>query len=105
MNSVNLEASSPLSKDINLIKEFRNKAGFSFCFTSLIHLMNNTLREFYFIILMIVNPSWKGQKFIPSCRSKLSQLKNWKRGQKFEILGGIDGGIKLEDMEEVSGMG
>jgi len=66
-----------------------------------IHLMNDILKELDFVLLMTVNPGWGGQEFIESCHKKISQLKNWIKGQKLQIPIEIDGGVKPENMEEL----
>jgi ribulose-phosphate 3-epimerase len=50
---------------------------------------------------MTVNPGWGGQAFIPSCHSKISQLRKRIREQKLEIPIQIDGGVTLANMEEL----
>jgi ribulose-phosphate 3-epimerase len=99
--SIHIEASIHLHHDITMIKEFKKKAGLALNPATPIHLMNEILKELDYILLMTVNPGWGAQKFIPSCHSKISQLKNWIRGQKLEIPIEIDGGINLENMEEM----
>jgi len=101
MISIHLEASTHLHKDITLIKEFNKKAGVALNPATPIHLMHDILKELDFILLMTVNPGWGGQEFIESCHSKISQLKNWIQGQKLQIPIEIDGGVKLENMEEL----
>jgi len=66
-----------------------------------IHLLNNIIREVDFVLLMTVNPGWGGQEFIESCHSKISQLKNWINDEKLNIPIEIDGGVKLENLEEL----
>lgn len=99
--SIHLEASIHLHKDITLIKEFNKKAGLALNPATPIHLMNDILKELDFVLLMTVNPGWGGQKFIESCHMKISQLKNWIKGQKLQIPIEIDGGVKLENIEEL----
>lgn len=99
--SIHLEASAHLHKDITLIKELNRKAGLALNPATPIHLMNDILRELDYVLLMTVNPGWGGQKFIPFCHSKISQLKSWINGQKLKIPIEIDGGVNLENMKEL----
>jgi len=99
--SIHLEASIHLHHDISLIKELKRKAGLALNPATPIHLMNEILKEVDYVLLMTVNPGWGAQKFIPSCHSKISQLKNWIKGQRLEIPIEIDGGINFENMEEL----
>lgn len=99
--SIHLEASAHLHKDISLIKEYDKKAGVALNPATPIHLLNDIIRELDFVLLMTVNPGWGSQKFIESCHSKISQLKSWISEQKLNIPIELDGGIKLENMEEL----
>jgi ribulose-phosphate 3-epimerase len=99
--SIHIEASVHLHQDISMIKEFKKKAGLALNPATPLHLMNEILKELDYVLLMTVNPGWGAQKFIPSCHSKISQLKNWIKGQKLEIPIEIDGGVRLENMEEM----
>jgi len=99
--SIHLEASVHLHKDISFIKECDKKAGVALNPATPIHLLNDIIRELDFVLLMTVNPGWGGQEFIESCHSKISQLKSWISDQKINIPIEIDGGVKLENMEEL----
>jgi len=99
--SIHLEASSHLHKDITLIKEFNKKAGLALNPATPIHLMNDILKELDYILLMTVNPGWGGQEFINFCHSKISKLKSWIKGQKIEIPIEVDGGVNLDNMEDL----
>lgn len=99
--SIHLESSVHLHHDINLIKDLKKKAGLALNPATPIHLMNDILKELDFVLLLTVNPGWGGQKFIESCHAKISQLKSWINGQKLRIPVEIDGGVKLENMEQM----
>jgi ribulose-phosphate 3-epimerase len=59
------------------------------------------LGELDFILVMSVNPGWGGQSFIPSCREKIRNLREWIRAEKREIPIEVDGGIKLDNVEDL----
>ena len=99
--SIHLEASAHLHKDITLIKEFNRKAGLALNPATPIHLLNEIIKELDYVLIMTVNPGWGGQEFIESCHTKISHLKNWIRGQKLDIPIEVDGGVKLENMEDL----
>lgn len=99
--SIHLEASAHLHKDISLIKEYDKKAGVALNPATPIHLLNDIIRELDFVLIMTVNPGWGGQEFIESSHSKISQLKSWISEQKLNIPIELDGGVKLENMEEL----
>jgi ribulose-phosphate 3-epimerase len=99
--SIHVEASVHLHKDITLIKEHGKKAGLALNPATPLPLMDEILEELDFVLLMTVNPGWGGQAFIPSCHSKISQLRKRIREQKLEIPIQIDGGVTLANMEEL----
>lgn len=99
--SIHIEASIHLQKDIASIKEKGQKAGLALNPATPIHLMNEIIQDLDFVLLMTVNPGWGGQGFIQSCHKKISHLKNWLTEQKLEIPVQVDGGIKLNNFEEI----
>jgi len=60
--------------------------------------------ELEMVSLLAVNPGWSGQKFIPSTRSRLGQLKQMVRDAKKNILVGVDGGITRNNIVDVAQM-
>jgi len=99
--SIHVEATHHLHKDIQLIKESGQKAGLALNPATPIHLMNEIIRDLDFVLVMTVNPGWGGQELIDSCHKKISHLKHWLSGQKLEIPIQVDGGIKLDNMEDL----
>jgi ribulose-phosphate 3-epimerase len=99
--SIQIEASVHLHKDIQRIKDKGQRAGLALNPATPIHLMNEIIQELDFVLLMTVNPGWGGQEFIESCHKKITHLKNWLTGQKLEIPIEVDGGIKMNNLEEV----
>jgi ribulose-phosphate 3-epimerase len=99
--SIHLEASVHLQKDIVSIKDRGQKAGLALNPATPIHLMNEIIQDLDFVLLMTVNPGWGGQGFIESCHKKIRHLKNWLREQRLEIPIQVDGGIKLNNLEEI----
>lgn len=99
--SFHIEASTHLHKDVTLVKELKKKAGLALNPATPIHLMNDILKEVDFVLLLSVNPGWGGQKFIESCQSKIRHLKSWIKGQDLNIPIEIDGGVTLENMENL----
>jgi ribulose-phosphate 3-epimerase len=61
--------------------------------------------EIEMVFLLAVNPGWSGQKFIPSTQSRLERLKQMIRDAKKNILVGVDGGIKRDNIADVARMG
>jgi len=57
------------------------------------------------IMLLAVNPGWGGQQFIESTERRLSKAKRIISDSGREILLGVDGGIKRDNIAEVAQMG
>jgi ribulose-phosphate 3-epimerase len=60
------------------------------------------LDEVDMIVLLAVNPGWNGQKFIAATKSKYESIKNLIREKGKDILIVIDGGVTLENIEQIS---
>ncbi len=99
--SIQIEASVHLQKHIQRIKDKGQRAGLALNPATPIHFMNEIIQELDFVLLMTVNPGWGGQEFIEFCHKKIANLKNWLTGQKLEIPIEVDGGIKMNNLEEV----
>ncbi|NOR15227.1 MAG: ribulose-phosphate 3-epimerase [Candidatus Aminicenantes bacterium] len=100
--SIHLEATDHLHKDITQIKDLGCKAGIALNPATPIHLMNDIIRELDYVLIMTVNPGWGAQKFVDTTRAKISNLKNWIKGQKLEILIEVDGGIKYDNILDIA---
>jgi ribulose-phosphate 3-epimerase len=99
--SFHLEASSHIHKDITLIKEFGKKAGLALNPATPIHLMEEVISELDYILLMTVNPGWGGQRFIESGKKKIANLRSWLNEKQLNTQIMIDGGVKLDNLEEI----
>ena len=103
--SLHVEATAHLHKDVTMIKDLGRKAGVVLNPATPIHTLRHILGEADFILLMSVNPGWGGQSFIPSCLDKIRGLKAWLRKEKLEVPIEVDGGIKLDNLEEIFNAG
>jgi ribulose-phosphate 3-epimerase len=99
--SIHIEASIHLQKDITSIQEQGQKAGLALNPATPIHLMKEIIQDLDFVLLMTVNPGWGGQGFIESCHKKIRHLRDWLTEQKLESPVQVDGGIKLNNFEEI----
>jgi len=99
--SIHIEASAHLHRDISFIKEKGLKAGVALNPATPIHHMQSIIQELDYVLLMTVNPGWGGQPFIETSHVKISRLKSWIKGQNLETLIEIDGGVSLENMDQL----
>jgi ribulose-phosphate 3-epimerase len=99
--SLHVEATAHLHKDVSLIRDFGRKAGVALNPATPVHLLEEIIGDLDFILLMSVNPGWGGQSFIPSSLEKIRKLKAWIRQRKLDVAIQVDGGIKLDNLEEI----
>jgi ribulose-phosphate 3-epimerase len=103
--SVHVEASRHLHRSIQNIRNLGAKAGIALNPHTPVLSMGYILDEVDFVLVMTVNPGFGGQTFIPSAFKKVQELDQLRRehGLKFQIE--IDGGIKVDNIAEVSKAG
>ena len=99
--SIHVEATAHLHKDLTMIRALGRKAGVALNPGTPIDTLKEVLPELDFILIMSVNPGWGGQSFIPSCRDKIRKLRDWIRAENFRIPIEVDGGIKLDNAEDI----
>jgi ribulose-phosphate 3-epimerase len=99
--SIHIEASVHLHKDISFIKENGLKAGLALNPATPILHMQNIIQELDYVLIMTVNPGWGGQQFIEASHIKITRLKNWIKGQNLDIQIEIDGGVSLDNMDQL----
>ncbi len=99
--SLHVEATAHLHKDLAMIRGLGRKAGVALNPATPIDTLKEALGELDFILVMSVDPGWGGQSFIPSCLEKIRKLRDWIRAEKRDILIEVDGGIKLDNVEDI----
>ena len=57
------------------------------------------------VLIMSVNPGFGGQKYIPNITGKIQALRNILDEKGLNVDIEVDGGIKLQNVEEVLGAG
>ena len=99
--SLHVEATAHLHKDVSMIQELGRKAGVVLNPATPLQSLEEILGQADFILLMTVNPGWGGQSFIPSGLDKIRALKAWLRREKLPVPIEVDGGIKLDNLEDI----
>ena len=102
---VHLEACPMLHQDITHIKSLGMKAGVALNPHTPVSLLSDILHEIDFVNLMSVNPGFGGQQFIPYTLEKIRQLKKMIMERKPGVLIEIDGGVTLENAEDIVAAG
>jgi len=103
--TVHVEACTHLHRTIQNIKSNGIKAGVSLNPATPISVLENILDDIDMVLLMSVNPGFGGQKFITNTLKKISDLKNMVNDRGLNIDIEVDGGIKLDNVKEVTKAG
>ena len=99
------EASDHVDRSIQLIKDSCCKAGLVLNPASPVSLLENCLDKLDMILIMSVNPGFGGQEFIPSVKNKIEKLREILDQKNLKIRLEVDGGVKLENIAEISSAG
>jgi ribulose-phosphate 3-epimerase len=99
--SLHVEATAHLHKDLTLIRSLGCKAGAALNPATPIDTLEEVWPELDYVLIMSVNPGWGGQSFIPSCRDKIRRLRDRLRALGLSILIEVDGGLKLDNVEDI----
>jgi len=99
--TVHQEAVVHLHRTIVKIKDFNVKAGVSINPATPISAIENILDEVDLVLIMSVNPGFGGQTFIKNALKKISALKEIKEKNNFNFLIEVDGGIDIDNIQQV----
>ncbi len=105
MISVHIENTPHIHRTIELIKNKGAKAGVVINPGTPLNSLEEILHYVDFVLLMSVNPGFGGQKFIERSLIRLKKLRAMVDSINPNILIEIDGGIKEENLLEVSRAG
>lgn len=90
---VHVEATNHLHRLIQAIKEKGIKAGVALNPATSLSAVEEILPYVDMVLIMSVNPGFGGQKFIPTCLSKIQKLKQMINAAGYDTLIQVDGGI------------
>jgi ribulose-phosphate 3-epimerase len=99
------EASDHVDKSLQLVKKHGCKTGLVLNPATSLNLLENCWDKLDMVLLMSVNPGFGGQNFIPSVLGKISTLRQSIDDKNLNIRLEVDGGIKLDNIAEVSKAG
>lgn len=91
--SIHYEADKHIDRTIQYIKSLGLKASIALNPGTPVLLLRNLISVLDMVLIMTVNPGFGGQKFIPYCYDKISELKilsDFKSDFMIEVDGGID---------------
>ena len=99
------EASDHVDRSLQLVKKYGCKTGLVLNPATSLSLLENCWDKLDMVLLMSVNPGFEGQNFIPSVLDKISTLRQSIDDKNLNIRLEVDGGIKLDNIAEVSKAG
>ena len=99
------EASDHVDRSLQLVKKYGCKTGLVLNPATSLNLLENCWDKIDMVLLMSVNPGFGGQNFIPSVLDKISTLRQTIDDKNLNIRLEVDGGIKLDNIAEVSKAG
>ena len=103
--SVHIEASTHLHRTLQAIRALGMKAGVALNPHTPVSTLEDVLHDTDFVCLMSVNPGFGGQSFIPQTLLKIVKLKEMIRGAGTETKIEIDGGVTLDNVQQIVAAG
>ena len=103
--TVHQEACTHLHRTVQNIKSKGIKAGVSINPATPVSTLECILPDVDLVLIMSVNPGFGGQKFIAGTLDKVRELAEIKRARNLDFVIEIDGGITLDNIQEVMDAG
>jgi len=95
------EASTHINRLVQKIHSLGKKAGISIVPSTPVSLLSEILPDLDLVLVMTVNPGFGGQKLIPSCLKKVSELNRIRQDQGYKYLISVDGGVNNDTLQSV----
>lgn len=103
--TVHVEAAIHLHKAVQMIKDAGLKAGVAINPGTPVSALEDIINDVDLVLVMSVNPGFSGQGFIPSSLKKISAVRRLLDNGKLKAEIEVDGGIKANNIREVSDAG
>jgi len=103
--TIHAEVCKDLHQTIKRIRELKVRPGVVINPDTPLKALDAILGEIDLVLIMSVNPGFGGQGFIPAALNKVAHLKKIVEREHYPIEIEVDGGIKLDNVEEVSKAG
>ena len=103
--TVHAEACKHLDRTVNAVKELGCKVGVALNPSTSLHVLDYVLDQLDMVLIMSVNPGFGGQSFIPYSLQKIRDLKKMMEERGLDIDIQVDGGVKLNNVEEIMDAG
>lgn len=99
--TIHLEACEDVDATIAKIREHEMKVGISICPDTPVSSLERYLDKVDMVLIMSVHPGFGGQSFIPASLDKIRELKAMIEEKNLSIDIQVDGGIGINNVEEV----
>ena len=96
-----IEATPHAHRLIQMIHEKGKKAGIALNPATPASALQEILSDVDVVLVMTVNPGWRGQKLIPSCVDKIKELKRIRQEKGYNYLISVDGGVNNDTLQTV----
>ena len=96
-----VEACECVEETLQTIKRLGIKAGLSISPDTPVEAVFPFLHLVDMILIMTVHPGYGGQQFIPECREKVVQLRDYLNQHSLDLDIEVDGGIKIENVKMI----
>ena len=99
--TIHLEACEDVDATIAKIREHNMKVGISICPDTPVASLEEYLNKVDMVLIMSVHPGFGGQSFIPTSLDKIRELKSIIEEKGFSVDIQVDGGIGMNNVEDV----
>ncbi len=99
--TVHQEACVHLQRTIARIRELGALAGVALNPATPVAMLEDIIGDVDLVLVMSVNPGFGGQKFLPDCRKRISQVKSMAKTRKKSLHIEVDGGIDVTTAPQV----
>ncbi|UAJ65097.1 ribulose-phosphate 3-epimerase [Candidatus Schneideria nysicola] len=99
------EASLHIDRSLQLIKDYGCKAGLALNPATSLDCLEYVIDKLDMILIMLVNPGFSGQPFIPNILKKIKKTKSLIKQTNPRILLSVDGGININNIGSIAHAG
>ena len=103
--TIHAESTNHLNRAVMAVKELGLKVGVALNPATPLTVLEHILEDIDMVLIMTVNPGFGGQKYIWNMTEKIRTLRGMISERNLDVDIEVDGGIKLDNVEEVSDAG
>lgn len=99
--TIHAESTNHLNRAVMAVKELGLKVGVALNPATPLSVLEHIIEDVDMVLIMTVNPGFGGQKYIWNMTKKISDLRAMIQEKDLNVDIEVDGGIKLDNLEEV----